>query len=97
LIYQSYTQNLKIKNINYIKNILAIYYDSDETISTNYNIILKSIDNKELNIFPEIYNISDYKKIFVFNDKLLKGYIINSDIVFFITTDIGTLELKRLS
>jgi hypothetical protein len=95
--YNIYTQYIKIKNINYINNMLLLYIDSDIAILNDLKVILVSADNVQYYVFPKKYKISDKKVVYIYDDNIIKNTVINSDITFFITSDINNLEIKQLS
>lgn len=97
VFYNSYTQLLDINNINYIKNLLVLYFDYDATINDIPKIILTKIDDKDYYIFPNLYKISNNKLLFIFNDNSIKSLIINNKINFFINSNKNLINLNKLS
>lgn len=97
VFYNSYTQLISINNIQYIKNMLILYFDYDSTSITFPNIILTKIDDSDYYIFPKLYKISDNKMMYVFIDNKLRGLIVNDNIKFFMNANEQYSELKRLS
>lgn len=95
--YNIYTQFIKVTNITYINNMLVLYIDSDVPIINDFKIILVSIDDLKYYVFPKKYKISDKKIIYIYSDNTIKNTVINSNITFFLTSDVNNLELKQLS
>lgn len=95
ILYNTYTQVIKLSNINYINNMLILIIDSDNAISNFSSIILLSVDNEILNIFPIVYNLSDNKIAYIFKDNAIKNKIIDNDIRIFISNNTNDLELSK--
>ena len=95
ILYNTYTQVIELSNINYINNMLIIIIDSDNIINNFSSIILLSVDNESLNIFPIVYNLSDNKIAYIFKDDAIKNKIIDNDIKIFISNDTKNLELNK--
>jgi hypothetical protein len=96
ILYNTYTQVITVSNINYIDNMICLYIDSDDLITNFSSIILLSIDDEVVNIFPNIYNISQNKIIYTFKDNVIKNRTVNDSIKFFISTSVKNIELKKL-
>jgi len=95
ILYNTYTQIIELKNISYINNMLILTIDSDNDINNFSSIILLSVDNELVYIFPTIYNLSNNKIAYIFKDNVIKNKIVDSDIKLFISNDINNLELSK--
>lgn len=96
VLYNTYTQVIEISNMNYIDNMFIILIDSDQTIDCITSIILLSIDDVNLYLFPLIYKLDDKKLIYVFKDNTLKNKVINDKIKILISSEKNTLEISNI-
>lgn len=97
ILYNTYTQVIELSNINYIKNMLILTIDSDNVVENFSSIILLSIDDNMLYLFPIVYNISNKKIIYIFKDNSIKNKVIDNNIKIFLSNDTKNLELSKIS
>jgi hypothetical protein len=97
ILYNTYTQVIELSNINYIKNMLILIIDSDNIAENFSSIILLSIDDISLYLFPIVYNLSDKKIAYIFKDNSIKNKVVDNNIKIFLSNDTKKLELSKIS
>lgn len=96
IMQESFTQILKVTNISYIKNMICLLFDTDIT-SAIPDILLRSIDDIDYNIFSRVYRISDDKFVFVFMDNTISNFVVDDNITFAIFSDSQNMEISKIS
>jgi hypothetical protein len=97
VLYNTYTQVIELSNISYIKNKLILTIDTDNVIENFSSIILLSIDDNALYLFPIVYNLSDKKIVYIFEDNSIKNKVIDNNIKIFLSNDTKKMELSKIS
>ena len=77
--------------------MLILTIDSDNVVENFSSIILLSIDDNMLYLFPIVYNISNKKIIYIFKDNSIKNKVIDNNIKIFLSNDTKNLELSKIS
>lgn len=98
-VNNQYVQLFEIKNVNYIKDIFILKFEfNDIFVNQSYpNIIIKSIDDTDLFIFPKVYRMSDNKIVYVYKENSLANLIINDKIIMNVIFDSPTLDVYKIS
>ena len=96
VIYNLYTQIIEVYNINYINNMLVLLFESDSNIEAFNSIVIISIDNVNVYIYPQVYKLSNNKIIYTFKDNYLKNKVIDNSIKFFISNQSNSIEINKM-